>query len=191
MASVPPLPERPAAAAPGPSPAATALDAETLERLYLRLEHPLYNVVYRWLWDAHDAQETVQDAFLRIWRRRDDVRPETVEPLLYRTALNLAANRLRARRLRRWFLGPSVDEAEPAAVGPDAESQAADRERLAAVRRTVEALPERLRRVLVLCELAELSYEQVAATLGIPAGTVASRRHEALARLRRELGEEP
>ncbi|MBN1774014.1 MAG: sigma-70 family RNA polymerase sigma factor [Deltaproteobacteria bacterium] len=189
MASAPPLPERPAAAAPVPAPAAR-LDAETLERLYLRLERPMFNVVYRWLWDAHDAQETVQDAFLRIWRRRDDVRVETLEPLLYRTALNLAANRLRARRLRRWFLGPSVEEVDAASSGPDVETQAADRERLAAVRRAVEALPVRLRRVFVLCELAELPYEQVAATLEIPAGTVASRRHEALGRLRHELGEE-
>lgn len=187
MASAPPLPERATAAAPAP---AARLDAEALERLYLRLERPMYNVVYRWLWDPQDAQETVQDAFLRVWRRRDDVRLGTVEPLLYRTALNLAANRLRARRLRRWFLGPTVEEAEPASRGPDAETQAVQRERLAAVRRAVETLPDRLRRVLMLCELAELSYEQVAATLSIPAGTVASRRHEALGRLRRELGEE-
>lgn len=190
MASAPPLPEPSAAAAPVPAPAAR-LDAETLERLYLRLERPLYNVVYRWLWDPHDAQETVQDAFLRLWRRRDDVRLETAEPLLYRTALNLAANRLRARKLRRWFLGPRDEDAEPPASGPDVEQEAAARERLAATRRAVEALPERLRRVVVLCELAELSYEQVAATLGIPAGTVASRRHEALARLRRALGATP
>lgn len=156
----------------------------------MRLERPMYNVVYRWLWNPHDAQEVLQDAFLRVWRRRDDVRVESLEPLLYRTALNLAANWRRARKLRRWFLGPSAEECEPVATEAGAEKQAADRERLEAVRGAVEALPERLRRVIVLCELAELPYEQVAATLGIPAGTVASRRHEAVARLRRALGEE-
>jgi RNA polymerase sigma-70 factor (ECF subfamily) len=56
------------------------------------------------------------------------------------------------------------------------------------VRRAVDALPERLRRVVVLTELAELSYADVARVLAIPEGTVASRRHAAVRRLRKLLG---
>ncbi|MBI4914656.1 MAG: RNA polymerase sigma factor [Acidobacteria bacterium] len=184
------IPDRSVAAAAADAPAAetTSLDAARLESLYARLEKPMFNVVYRWLWNRADAQEVVQDAFVRVWRRRDVVRMETVEALLYRTALNLASNRLRAQRLRRWLsleaLFERGGEAEAPATGPD------DRARDAAIRAAVEALPDRLRRVVMLCEFSELSYDQVAATLGIPPGTVASRRNKALAVLRERLGDE-
>ena len=49
-------------------------------------------------------------------------------------------------------------------------------------------LPEKLRAVVVLCVFSEMSYQQVSETLGIPPGTVASRKNAALARLRAELG---
>ena len=83
-----------------------ALDKATLERLYVKLEKPMFNVVYRWLWNAGDAQDVVQEAFLKIWNVRDDVDLATVDSLLYRTALNLASNRRRSSRLwlRRWAL---------------------------------------------------------------------------------------
>ena len=50
-----------------------ALDKATLERLYVKLEKPMFNVVYRWLWNNGDAQDVVQEAFLKIWKVRDDV----------------------------------------------------------------------------------------------------------------------
>mgnify|MGYP001572456730 CR=1 FL=1 len=165
-----------------------SLDAARLESLYARLEKPMFNVVYRWLWNRADAQEVVQDAFVRVWRRREDVRLETVEALLYRTALNLASNRLRAKRLRRWLSLEAVFERGELTGEPTADPE--ERSREALVRSAVEALPERLRRVVMLCELAELPHEQVAATLGIPVGTVGSRRHKALALLRERLGGE-
>ncbi len=158
-----------------------------LERLYVELERPLYNVVYRWVWNADDAMEVVQEAFLRVWRARHRVEPTTARAYLYRTALNLAANRRRANRVRS-FVGlgeraelPSDQPAADALLGGEA-----DRRR---VRRAIDGLPEKLRRVVALTELAGLSYKEVAAVLGIPAGTVASRRSAALAKLRETLDE--
>ena len=58
----------------------------------------MFNVVYRWLWNASDAQEVTQEAFLKVWKARHRVDATTVEPLLYRTALNLASNRRRSAR---------------------------------------------------------------------------------------------
>jgi RNA polymerase sigma-70 factor (ECF subfamily) len=163
-----------------------ALDEAALERLYVKLEKPMFNVVYRWLWNAGDAQEVVQEAFLRVWRKRGGVDLATVEPLLYRTALNLASNRRRSARLWRW-LGLEEAGEEPAAPGTSEEdlAQARRRER---VRAAIDALPERLREVVLLTEYAELSYGEVGKALGIPAGTVGSRRNTALARLAEALG---
>ena len=51
---------------------------EDLERLYARLEKPLCNVVFRWVWNMDDAQDVVQDAFVRLWRMRDRIDPATL-----------------------------------------------------------------------------------------------------------------
>ncbi len=167
------------------SPDEQTLDRAALERLYVELEVPLYNVVYRWLWDPEDAAEVVQEAFVRLWRMRSRVHVRTVRPLAYRIAVNLAASRRRWRRLRSWI---SVDSpCEPADREPALDDQAAARQREAAVRRAVDALPDPLREVLILCELAELTYAETAAVLGIPPGTVASRRHAAVRKLSRLL----
>jgi RNA polymerase sigma-70 factor (ECF subfamily) len=162
------------------------LDEAALARLYVKLEKPMFNVVYRWLWNAGDAQEVVQEAFLRVWKKRDAVDLATVEPLLYRTALNLASNRRRSSRLWRW-LGLEDAGEEPVDSGTS-EEQLARARRQERVRAAVDALPDRLREVVMLAEYAELSYAEIAATLGIPAGTVGSRRNTALARLAEALG---
>ena len=60
---------------------------------YHTLEKPLYNTVYRWLWDAAESQDVVQEAFLRCWQRRDRIDPDGFKPLVFRIALNLASNR--------------------------------------------------------------------------------------------------
>ncbi len=163
------------------------LDRAALERLYVKLEKPIYNVVYRWLWNASDAQEVTQEAFLRVWKVRDDVDLATVEPLLYRTAINLASNRRRSGRLWRWLGLDSASEAASEAPGSEQLLEAAhSRQR---VKAAIDALPENLRQVILLAEYSEMSYEEIGLTLGIPAGTVGSRRNTALARLAQQLAE--
>jgi RNA polymerase sigma-70 factor (ECF subfamily) len=60
-------------------------------------------------------------------------------------------------------------------------------EERARLRSAVEALPEDLRRVIMLCEYSELSYDEIAGVLSIPAGAVGSRRHRALRQLKHQL----
>jgi RNA polymerase sigma-70 factor (ECF subfamily) len=155
-----------------------------VERLFVRLERPLFNVVYRWVWDREEAAELVQETFARLWQARARVRPDTAGAFVYRIAVNLAASRRRWRALRRFV---ALDDDRPADDRRRPDVAVLGAERAAAVRSAVDALPEKLRRVLVLCELSELSYAEIAAALAIPAGTVASRRNAAVARLRRHL----
>lgn len=160
------------------------LREDEVEAMFVRMERPLVNVVYRWVWDRDEAAELVQEAFMRLWQARARVRPDTAAAFVHRIALNLAASRRRWRRLRR-FIAPA-DEAEGGELArPDEVVLGA--ERAAAVRAAVEALPEKLRRALILCELSELSYAEIAATLAVPVGTVGSRRSAAVARLRERL----
>ena len=164
---------------------ATVLDEATLEEAHARLERPVYNVVYRWLWDVEDSHEVVQEAFLRLWRMRDRVDVSRLDPLVYRIALNLARSLLRRRRVWRWTsLEPLRRMAAPGTSPEEQLLRASQNER---VRRAPEALPIDLRRALVLAELSSLTHAQIAETLGIAPGTVASRRHRALKRLRESL----
>jgi RNA polymerase sigma-70 factor, ECF subfamily len=155
-----------------------------IEELYRRMEKPLFNVVYRRLWNAQEAQDVVQEAFLRLWHHRRALRGPTIDAWLYRAALNLASHRRRFERLRRWTGLENADEMASEA-GRDLEA----RERELRVRAAVDALPDKLRRALLLTEFSEMSYTEVGRALGIPAGTVASRRHLALRRLHAILGE--
>lgn len=159
-----------------------ALDEAELEALYTRLEKPLYNVAYRWVWQREDAADIVQDAFVKLWDMRDRVRMDTVEPLAYRITINLASNRRRKRRVLRWMGLDSAPEAE--APNTDAAHSLMQQQASLGVRRAVDALPESHRRVIMLCELGGLSYAQVADVLCIPVGTVGSRRNKAMALLR-------
>jgi RNA polymerase sigma-70 factor (ECF subfamily) len=162
-----------------------SLDQDHLEELYVRLEKPIYNVVYRWVWDREEARDIMQEAFVRLWRMQNRVRLETVEPLLYRIAMNLAAKSRRSRKIRRWITLDSTSER--ASDSLDSAELLETNERNLTVRRAVDALPERLRRIVLLCEFSEMTYEQIGHLLGIPAGTVGSRRSTALMLLQKRL----
>lgn len=162
-----------------------ALTRARLEALYVKTEKPLFNVVYRWLWSREEAHDVVQDAFLKLWAMRERVREETVEPLVYRIALNLAANRRRSRKVWQWL---ALDTVLPWWGRPDDEADPARRQEEALTRAAVDGLPEPLRQVVVLAEMSGLTYAQVGEVLGIPEGTVGSRRNRALALLRERLG---
>lgn len=164
-----------------PSPGLSAVD---VERLFVAMERPLFNVVYRWLWDRDEAAELVQETFTRLWQARARVRPDSAGAFVYRIAVNLAASRRRWRALRRFV---ALDDVAPVSAEAQPDAAVLGAERAAAVRAAVDALPEKLRRVLVLCELSELSYAEIATALEIPVGTVGSRRNAAADRLRRHI----
>lgn len=145
--------------------------------LYATLEQPIYNVVYRVIWDAAESQDIVQEAFLRCWRRRDRLREDGIRAVLFRAALNLALNRRRSLKLWR-FVGVATAEEERPVEGRG------DGGVPRAVRAAIDKLPADLKHVLLLTEMAGMTYSEVAATLGIREGTVGSRRTRALAILR-------
>ena len=154
-----------------------------LEALYVQHERGLYNVAYRYTWSAEDARDVVHDAFVRLWRKRESIDWPRAAGLAYRTVLGLAANRRRGNAIRRIF--GAREHAQPSSPAAD-ELLAAARDD-AAVRRSIDRLPEALRSVLVMCAFSELDYAEIGAALGIPAGTVGSRRTNAIARVREEL----
>jgi RNA polymerase sigma-70 factor (ECF subfamily) len=153
-----------------------------LERLYLEHERGLYNTAYRYVWNAEDARDVVHDAFVRLWNKRAGVEWERAAGLAYATVLGLARNRRRGAAVRRVFGLARAAEHPPRSDRPDDILDAAQKD--AAVRRAIDKLPERLRSVLVMCLFSGLDYPAIGVVLDIPAGTVGSRRTEAVARIR-------
>ncbi len=153
-----------------------------LEALYTRLEKPLYNVLYRRVWNRETARDLVQDAFVRLWKMRRKVILETVEPLIYKIALNLASSKLRRKKVLGWVPFDAVSGAVPdPGDTEEALSRSQERGRL---QEAVMALPDELRNVILLCEFSGMTYGQVGAALSIPEGTVGSRRNRALTLLK-------
>jgi RNA polymerase sigma-70 factor (ECF subfamily) len=156
---------------------------QALEALYVAHERGLYNAAYRYVWSADDARDVVHDAFIRLWHKRASIDWQRAVGLAYTIVLGLARNRRRALAIRRAFRFAPTD----AAHAPDS---ALDEARLdAVVRRCIDDLPERLRSVLVMCQYSGLDYEQIGSLLGIAAGTVGSRRNEAISRIRAKVEE--
>lgn len=165
------------------------LDEAAWTALYQRLEAPLYNAAFRYVWQRQDAQDLVQEAFLQLWQRRTTIGLATVDGWLWTTVLNLARKRRRWQALRQFL---QLDEGEPLAARDAApEQQLQDAQQGRQLRAAIDALSEKLRRVLLLTEFSALPQHEVAAMLGIPPGTVASRRHLALRQLRAALAGAP
>jgi RNA polymerase sigma factor (sigma-70 family) len=147
---------------------------------YETLEKPLYNIVYRWLWDGPESQDVVQEAFLRCWRIRERIEPAGFKALIYKTTLRMAGNRARRRRL--WRFVPFVETLAPNSFASDGD-MLRDRK----LSRALDGLPNALRQVLLLREIGGLSYGEIAEIMDIKEGTVGSRRNRALALLRQQL----
>ena len=160
-----------------------SLREDALYASYRRLERPLYNVLYRQLWQAEDCQDLIHDAYVRVWERRAGVQESTLDALVWTTALNLARNRLRWRRL--WRHAPLEQALELPSAGAGDADFLADRRLHAALRQ----LPALSRDVLLLSQFSGMSGAEIAAVLAIPVGTVASRKHHAVQRLKDLLGD--
>lgn len=162
-----------------------AIDGSGLEACYARVGRSLFNVLYRMLWDAQACQDVIHDAFLRLWSRRARLRADQIDALVYRTALNLARNHLRWKRLRQWVGVEILDlEADLPSVTEDQRVDLRD------LRQALAQLDERDRQIVLLSEYAGFDTSEMAGLLRIAPGTVGSRKHRALARLRELLKEE-
>jgi RNA polymerase sigma-70 factor (ECF subfamily) len=134
-----------------------------------------YRVARGVLRNDADAEDVAQEALLRAYRRFDRLRdPLRFRGWLVRIVFRLALDRARSAKRRELR---ETEWAEPArrAAPPNAEELAASSEFQAHFDRALEALPEKLRLVLLLAAMEGHTLEEVAAMLGLPVGTVKSR----------------
>lgn len=166
-------------------------DREAFGELVERHHRRLLRVCERLLGDAEEARDAVQEVFLKVMVKAGSFRPRAlVSTWLYRVAVNHCLNVLRRRRLRRWVsLGAGEEEEAPPLDPPedraDPYRELDARRRWARIRSAINALPPSQRAVLVLARFEELSYKEIAETLGITLGAVESRLFRAMRALER------
>ena len=167
-------------------------DPEAFGEIVRRWERRIFALAYGMLGREEDARDATQETFLAAFRNLRGFRGEAkVSSWLHRIAVNQCITRQRRAKVRSETA--LEDEAErnaavfalPADVSP---ARAAEyRERSAAVRVAVGALPPDLRQVVVMKEFEELTFQEISDVLDVPLSTVKSRLYTALRQLQMRL----
>jgi RNA polymerase sigma factor (sigma-70 family) len=146
----------------------------------------VFRLAYRLTGNHHDAEDLTQDVFVRVFRSLGDYTPGTFEGWLHRITTNLFLDNVRRKQRIRFDALP--DDAERlAGKSPSPATEIDERLFDPDVQRALDALAPEFRAAVVLCDIEGLSYEEIAATLGIKLGTVRSRIHRGRAQLRAAL----
>jgi len=149
-----------------------------------RYERAVYHLAYRTLRDGEDAKDAAQEAWVKAYRALASFRPGAkfatwIFTICYRVCCDRLAKRKR-------FTGDELPDVADPAAGPEGLIEAA--EDAAQLRAAVEALPEKYRVVITLFHLQGKQYEEIAAVLGLPLGTVKTHLFRAKELLRAALG---
>ncbi len=161
----------------------------TWEEVASQYGQKIYTMAYRLTGDPDDAKDLAQDVFVRVYRNLDKYRPGTFDGWLYRITKNLFLDKVRRKRRIRMEALPDEDWNQPVelAPGPD------QRVELGLLRGDIEqaltTLPPTFRTAVVLCDIQDLSYEEIADATGWPLGTVRSRIHRGRRMLRAALAD--
>ena len=160
---------------------------DALESAFKSLVHRqsrfVFRIAYALLRNAHDAEDIVQETFLRLYRSKEWLRIKNERAFLARAAWRQAVDRMRANPKHReqeitLEIPSACESPEEALLSSDSQ---------VAIHRMIDALPEELRQPLALSSIEELTSREIAAVLGIPEGTVRTRLMRARQMLKQKL----
>lgn len=167
------------------------LETGALDNIVDKYASRLYGFMYRMTGGVEDAEDLVQEVFLRLVRGLGDYEHDgRFEAWLFRIAGNVARDRARRRRTQGQSAEPLPTDLELVSANPDKSNESAgpfrtfdnrEHERLQAA---IDQLPEAERQVVLLRHYAELSFQEIADMMETPLGTALARAHRGLARLR-------
>lgn len=167
-------------------------DMAAFDLIVHRYKDPLVNFVYHFLNDRIDAEDVVQETFLRVYRNKHLYRNiAKFSTWIYTIASNLAKTELRRRRRRRLLslsqMGFDDKDFEPADTEQTPEGIVDSDMQEKIIRKEIDALPMKFKEVVLLRDVQEFSYEEISQILGIPIGTVKSRVNRGRLRLQKKL----
>ena len=158
----------------------TASRGELFAALVHRQSLFVFRVAFAILRNPHDAEDVVQETFLRVYRKAAWTEIREERAFLARTAWRIAVDRLPKTR-------PETCSSEPHSMDPGPEDAVLGAEKMAAVHRLVDALPEELRQPIALSTVDEMTSREIAEIMGIAEGTVRTRLTRARQILKKKL----
>lgn len=167
-------------------------DAEAFDALVVRYQDRVFNMSLRMLGNREDALDVSQEIFLTVYRGLDRFEERSrFGTWLYRITVNRCRDELRRRGSVKHTRPQSLDASEPCIepAGQDATpaQHASARELEGLVESAIAGLPEEARETLLLRDTQDLSYDEIAAVLDVPVGTVRSRLNRARVLLKESL----
>jgi len=167
----------------------------TFEELFTEYRSLVYNVCLKFTGTPEDAEDVTQEVFTKIWRSLEDFqRQSALRTWIYRIAMNTCIDHSRRPwrrfRHRNTTLEDILDQGKQKRYlsrEETAEGKLLAKEQAAQLRRAITRLKPHLRAVLVLKDLEELSYDEIATILGIGIGTISSRLNRARKALQEQL----
>lgn len=168
---------------------------EAFAVLVTRYQNRVFSIIYRILHIPEETEDMAQDVFVTVYRSLDQFRGDCAfSTWLYRIAVNLCKNRLKYLHRRNFHRAQDLDEtAESAIQSPqplafaNPEQQLLGRELEQIIQREVAALEDDFRIVLILRDLEQLSYEEIAEITNLALGTVKSRIHRGRSMLKKRM----
>lgn len=169
---------------------ATTPNRERLEDAFARHQGELLGTLYYLTGSREDAQDALQEAFIKCWRHLEQVAEiQNIRAWIFRIALNTGRDiRQTAWRRKRQSLPEEDQMVQATDNGPVA--QAIQIEREARLRDALWHLRDEEKEVFLLRQNGDMTYDQIGETLAVPVGTVKTRMRAALKRLREVLGNE-
>ena len=157
---------------------------ERFEEMVGRQSRFMFQVAFGLLRNRQDAEDAVQEAFLKLYRGEAWLRMENEKGFLARTVWRVALDHL-PRAAERTLDLSEMELAASGGAGVSPEQSAVDKDERAVLRRLIDGLPEELRQPLVLSSVEEMTSREVAEAMGIPEGTVRTRVMRARVELKR------
>jgi RNA polymerase sigma-70 factor (ECF subfamily) len=170
---------------------AAAGDGDAFGCLFERHASRIYNYCFRRTGDWARAEDLTSATFLVAWKscRRSPLQSESALPLLYGIATNVLRNQRRSlKRGREAFARLPLPRLEEPDFADDTAERLDDSRKMHALLALFSQLPRREQDVIALCDWSDLSYDDTAAALGVPIGTVRSRLARGRDRLRELAG---
>jgi RNA polymerase sigma-70 factor (ECF subfamily) len=165
-------------------------DLTAFNSLVLRFQDPIYSLALRMLGSPQAAEDAAQEAFIRAWRRIDSFKGGRFQSWLFTIVANLSRDELR-RRVRRPQTSleaarddPDRASLDPVDASPSPETTALTGDLRDVLQRALQQLPEEWREIVVLSDVHDLAYDEIARITDLPLGTVKSRLSRARGRLR-------
>lgn len=155
----------------------------------------IYSFALHALRSREDAEDVTQEVLIRLWRCRETIDPAKLHPWVMRVTRNLVIDASRRRRMRATVIAEGADVewvADLVADGPPETDRAERSELRACLEAAVAELDEPYRSIIIMREIQDHSYNEIAEAMEMPLGTVKVYLHRARRRLRdrvrKELG---